>query len=47
MKLLYQLADQMRGLMADLSVQGEEVPSLITPVAYRYLDLIKTSLSKL
>ena len=40
MRLLYQLANQMKELMADLAKQGEEVPALITPGAYRYLDLI-------
>lgn len=41
-KLLYQLADQMSELMAILSDQGEEIPALIKPGAYRYLDMIKT-----
>jgi hypothetical protein len=40
-QLLYQLADQMSNLMADISEYGEEVPALITPGAYRYLKLME------
>ena len=40
MRLLYLLADQMGGLMAAISARGEEVPDLVVPAAYRYLDLI-------
>lgn len=39
-RLLYLLADEMSKLMVILSKQGEEVPALITPGVYRYLNLI-------
>ncbi|HSJ36889.1 MAG TPA: nucleotidyltransferase domain-containing protein [Planococcus sp. (in: firmicutes)] len=38
--LLYKLADQMSEMMAIIAEQGQEVPALIKPGAYRYLDLI-------
>ena len=43
-KLLYQIADQMKEMMAVLAGRGEEVPASIMPGAYRYLDLIHTSI---
>jgi predicted nucleotidyltransferase len=42
-QLLYSLADQMKNLMAILSKQGEEVPSIIIPGAYRYLDMVASA----
>lgn len=44
MRLLYQLADQMKKMMAILYDRGEEVPVLITTGAERYLKLIESAL---
>lgn len=40
MRLLYYLADLMSEIMAVIADQGQEVPELIKPGAYRYLDFI-------
>ena len=44
-QLLYKLADRMSELMIALSERGEEVPTLIPPAAYRYLNLIESTIS--
>lgn len=42
MQLLYKLADRMSELMEIIAKHGEEVPDLIKPGAYRYLNLIES-----
>ena len=44
-QLLYTLANQMREWMAALVERGEQVPDLIAPGAYRYLEFVSKNIS--
>jgi len=45
-QILRRLADDLKGMMGDISAQGYGMPVTFLPGAYRYLDLIEAAIQE-